>query len=47
MESKSKEILSLIESSIKQGNADIKPFALNLLSNIKKNSFLGKTKRNR
>ena len=36
MESKSKEILSLIESSIKQGNADIKSFALNLLSNLKK-----------
>ena len=36
MESKSKEILSLIESSIKQGNADIKSFTVNLLSNLKK-----------
>ena len=44
MESKSKEILSLIESSIKQGNADIKPFALNLLSNIKKIVSLEKLK---
>ena len=44
MESKSKEILSLIESSIKQGNADIKSFALNLLSNLKKIISLEKLK---
>ena len=30
------KILSLIETSIKQGNADINKFALNLIKNIKK-----------
>ena len=30
------KILSLIETSIKKGNADIKAFSLNLISNIKK-----------
>ena len=36
MQSQSKEILSLIESSIKKGNTDIKSFASSLLSKIKK-----------
>ena len=36
MENKSNEILSLIESSIKKGNADIESFYLNLISNLKK-----------
>ena len=44
MESQSKEILSLIESSIKKGNADIKSFALNLISNLKKIISLEKLK---
>ena len=30
------QILSLIETSIKKGNADIKAFSMNLISNIKK-----------
>jgi len=36
MQSQSKEILSLIESSIKKGNRDIESFASSLLSKIKK-----------
>ena len=36
MENKSKEILSLMESSIKQGNKDINSFASNLISKLKK-----------
>ena len=36
MENKSTEILSIIESSIKQGNKDIKSFASNLISKLKK-----------
>ena len=35
-ENKEKDILSLIESSIKNGNADIESFNTKLLSNIKK-----------
>ena len=30
------KILSLIETSIKEGNADINNFALNLITNLKK-----------
>ena len=36
MQNKSKELLSIIESSIKEGNADIKLFASNLLTKLLK-----------
>ena len=44
MESKSKEIITLIETTIKKGNADIKTFALNLISELKKIITLEKLK---
>ncbi len=43
-ENQEKEILSLIESSIKKGNADINSFNRNLFSNIKKIDKLQKIK---
>ena len=36
------QILSIIETSIKKGNADIKAFSINLISEIKKNNFFRK-----